>query len=67
MITFIAAAAKYVDHLGKQAVQAALDKATKITGQRAEKSAAKRYKSTFKDCPGGGSDLQSEAQRSAKG
>jgi len=68
MIAIIStAAAKFVDQLGKYAVRAALDRATEITGQRTKKSSAKRYQSAFKDCPGDGSDLQSEAQRSTKG
>jgi hypothetical protein len=68
MIAIIStAAAKFMDRLGKYAVRAAFDQATEITGQRTKKSSAERYQSAFKDCPSEGSDLRSEAQRSAKG
>ncbi len=68
MIAIIStAAAKFMDRLGKYAVRSAFDRATEITGQRTKKSSAEPYRSAFKDCPCDGSDLQSEAQRSAKG
>jgi len=61
------AAHLFLDQQAKRAVEGAFSDAEEVTRIRVTRASKKRETSAFKDCVDCGSDLRSEAERSAAG